>query len=755
MTRPSEQTTDPETRMPHVLPLFRFALLAVCLTSALLVARPDGAIAGTYDVYACDANVGGGQSPSWGLSADGGHTAYFACPARQDGDGIVVRSVWDNSTSGFLQGAYAVFDAPAGNVVESISAWMFMQRPSCDWSVGVIASGYDLGGTGIHHLPAGYCGANGIGWVRYDLGVNAPRVRIEARCGAGSCARGQTYSGGPGVAEARLKDVRVRVRDDNPPSVGNVGGTLVSGGWVGGRASVAMDASDSAGIRETVVRIDGAEVDRTAKPCNNLLTAPCPNGGLSTAVQTAGIKPDGGHTVTLEAIDAAGNRNAVDRTIYVDNTPPAQPLDLTVAGGDGWRAENDFDLTWKNPAEPGVAPIVGAGYEVCPIGGASSPAPSSTPAQPEVKCVRESKSGANLEKIEDIKLPAPGEYTLKLWLIDAAGNQDVRTAAAPLRLRLDELAPDVAFEPLDPADPTLLKVRSTDRGSGIAQAQIEVKARASATWMPLPTKVEDGRLTTRLGDEWMKDGVYDLRARAVDHAANERTSDTRTDGAKAEVTMPIRIKTRLRVGMKRPRSKKVRYRGKHRVRYGRPVRLVGRLTTPDKNPVADSEVIVYSQARRDGAPQRLLATLKTSRKGGFSFRVPKGVSRTIRVRYGGTANVRSATRDVALLVRARSTIKRSRRSFVNGETLRLSGRLRGGHIPAEGKLVELQVMLRGRYRTFATTRADRRGRWSYGYRFDGTRGRQTYRFRARVPREATYPYETGTSRVAKVKVRGL
>jgi hypothetical protein len=151
----------------------------------------------------------------------------------------------------------------------------------------------------------------------------------------------------------------------------------------------------------------------------------------------------------------------------------------------------------------------------------------------------------------------------------------------------------------------------------------------------------------------------------------------------------------------------------------------------------------------------LTATLKTNRRGGFSYRAPKGVSRTIRFRYEGTGTIRSATRDVALLVRARTTLRPSRRFFVNGETMRLRGRLRGRGIPPEGKLVELQVLLRGRWRTFATTRAALDGRWYYDYRFDGTRGSQTYRFRARVPREATYPYETGGSRVLRVRVRGL
>jgi len=728
--------------MSHVRHLPRLVLLVILLGTLIPAGRTEVAAAGTYDVYACDRSQGGGGVASWALSADPGHTAYVACPTTDDTHGIVARSVWDNAGSAYGQGAYAIFDAPAGNVVESLSATIFLRRPNCDWSVGVVAGDRDLGGVGVFHLTGGFCAADGIGWVRQEnLGINAPRVRIEARCAAASCVRGQAVSGGSGTAEARLRDVRVRVRDDIPPTITNGRGTLWGGGWHSGSRTIGFDATDSAGISQAAVFIDGAQVQRNGKACNFTLRAPCPNEGMSATIETAGLKPDGAHTLTLHAVDAAGNPVSVDQRIHVDNTPPGQPIDLQVAGGDGWRAANDFDVSWRNPEESGVAPIAGAVYQLCPVGGD--------------QCMVANKSGSGLDRLDDLKLPKAGEYTLRVWLVDAAGNHDAKTAAAPVRLRLDELAPDLAFEPLNPADPTLISVRADERDSGIAQAQIEVKARSSATWMPLPTTVENGRFTTRLGDEYMKDGVYDLRARAVDRAANERTSDTRTDGAKAEVTMPIRVKTRLRVGVKRVGAKRVRYRAKHRVGYGRSVRLVGRLTTPDGNPVADSEVLVYSQARSSGVVRQLIGTLRTSRKGGFSFRVPKGVSRTVRFRYGGTANVRSATRDVDLLVRARSTVRPSRRRFVNGETLRLRGQLRGGNIPAEGKLVELQVMLRGRYRTFATTRADRRGRWSYDYRFDGTRGRQVYRFRVRVPHEATYPYETGVSRVVKVTVRGL
>jgi hypothetical protein len=100
-------------------------------------------------------------------------------------------------------------------------------------------------------------------------------------------------------------------------------------------------------------------------------------------------------------------------------------------------------------------------------------------------------------------------------------------------------------------------------------------------------------------------------------------------------------------------------------------------------------------------------------------------------------------------------LKVSQHFALNGETVTFNGRLRGLRPPDGGKLVELQAHARGRWRTFATTGATGRGVWRYDYRFDGTRGRHVYSFRARVPREGTYPYEVGHSRRVRVTVLGL
>jgi hypothetical protein len=77
-------------------------------------------------------------------------------------------------------------------------------------------------------------------------------------------------------------------------------------------------------------------------------------------------------------------------------------------------------------------------------------------------------------------------------------------------------------------------------------------------------------------------------------------------------------------------------------------------------------------------------------------------------------------------------------------------------IPAGGKNVELQVW-QGRkdgWNTFRTFRSDSSGRWSKRYTFSHTTCLDRWKIRARVPREAGYPFEDGASRSVRITVRG-
>lgn len=164
---------------------------------------------------------------------------------------------------------------------------------------------------------------------------------------------------------------------------------------------------------------------------------------------------------------------------------------------------------------------------------------------------------------------------------------------------------------------------------------------------------------------------------------------------------------------------------------------------------------MWRRLATEGAGWERVETVQASRSGAFAYRAPAGPARRFRFRYAGSPTTRGATAYVDARVRASTTMDVSRRDVVNGEYVRFRGRLRGGHIPPTGKLVELQVFTRRRWRTFALPRADAaRGRWSFQYRFETISGVARFRFRARIRREARYPFYDGTSRQLMVTVHG-
>jgi hypothetical protein len=248
-----------------------------------------------------------------------------------------------------------------------------------------------------------------------------------------------------------------------------------------------------------------------------------------------------------------------------------------------------------------------------------------------------------------------------------------------------------------------------------------------------------------------------VRARARDHAGNERSTET----TPMSITLPVRLETELAVGRSkmvragvRNRRRRVLIR-KPRARYGRPIKLTGRLMSPGGNPLVERDVEIFERLKLPGTAWRPIATVRTGRSGRFRFRALPGPNRLLRFRYAGTPTVQGATSVVVLRIRATSGMRVSRRSVVNGDEVVFRGRVQGQPIPPTGKLLQLQVFSRGDWLTFATPRANAQGRWRYRYRFTATRGVTRYRFRVRLPREAGYPYFPGISKTVGVKVTGL
>lgn len=596
--------------------------------------------------------------------------------------------------------------------------------------------------------------------LRQWEGSGAVMLQFGLSCAFGA-ATACTVGGAPPGADMFAPEM-ILVDQFAPAQAQLTGGTLPGSGWQSGRLphAVSFNAADRGGGVERVVASVASASWTQAAPCARGAAAysrlvPCPLAfGGSIPINIAGLA-DGRHDLALTTIDAGGRQSVSGPyPMFVDNTAPAAPKNLTVVGGEGWRSRDDFGIRWDNPSDP-YAPVAVAHWRLCAVGGA---------------CRDGQTTAAGIKGLDGLVTGGSGDYVLRVWLEDSAGNQNAANAAGPIHLRVDAEAPRPTFEPQNPADPLRVTVSVTDETSGLAGGAIEMRREGTASWQPLPTSTEPGRLVAFLDDENAPDGRYELRARAVDGAGNEGSTDRTRDGTRALVQLPVRIATRIQAGRRTTRMRRVAVRRKGRRRTvkrrtvtlesrvvsssGKAVPLEGVIAATDGRPLADVDLDVQL-APKGSADYKSIGSVHTDANGRFGFRAHFGRSQSVRFRYPGSTHVRASVAVVEVGVRASSTIRTSERSVLNGQSIILRGRVRTQPVPANGKLVEVQAFFRDRWRTFSTVRTDRHGSWVLPYQFGGTVGTVKYRFRVRLPAEGGYEFETGSSPVKLVTVHGL
>jgi hypothetical protein len=527
----------------------------------------------------------------------------------------------------------------------------------------------------------------------------------------------------------------ITITQDNP---------FTRGEWVGGTQQVNYGALDNVGVR-AVRPVVGSILDGGAlQSCNYALPVPCPNGPGSVAVNTTKLV-EGSQSMALQAEDAAANLGASSAVaVRIDNTAPGA-VPISIEGGDAWHNRDDFDIVWTNPDEGDRAPIAATRYRVCAVGRAD--------------CLTDRRPG-EVDHLSNMTVPSPGEWQLRIWREDAAGNHEPTNASVPVTLRYDPEPPDLGFEEPSVSDPTLISVLVTDKVSGLASGQIELGAEGAGTWTSLPTRQEGSRLIARVDDAALPPGSYLLRATARDRATNQNSTQSRLDGRPMTVNLPVRSPTRVQAGVLAHRGKRgardhrkgTSLEQRARVALGREVRLAGVVKTRDGRPLANAQVRVL--ARTTTSPEHELAVLQTDLRGRFTYVATANATAILRVAYQGSATTLPSQREVTLLVPGSSTIHARPSRVLNGRAVTFAGQVRSSPIPASGKLVELQVVLSGRWQTFRTMRTDAGGAWRVRYRFRRSCGLLTYRFRARLPAETGYPFEPGHTHRVAVRVRG-
>lgn len=737
--------------------------------------------AGIYGVRACMSS-GDTRNASWhGVGNSPGTAPYAVCPAGEFhpyDTGLGARTTGGaTSRVSYSGGSWAQFDAPAGTSLYSMwfNGALGGQNEGGCWEAGIEAWGANLSSEQfVWGLQPCHTGVGG--WIlNQAVGLGgAAHALVGIRCASASCQA--DWNGGHGVW-ANLRDVVVWLEDNVPPSVTPTHGALLAPGWHRGSGDAWGTYTDNTGIRRIALQVDGTTYrsddfgDAVWAPygfqCDDAQAVPCHDLGDGGLTLDTNALADGPHTLRLAGADTAGNWSSVDRPLLVDNHAPGRPLAVSVAGGEGWHRGNRFDVSWANPDQGQASPIAQVRYRLCR-------------AAVPTDCREGSRAGTDIAALDALAVPDQGDWTLQVWLVDAAGNTDATHASGAVHLRLDPQVDGATFEALDRGDPRRLAVLVTDQLSGVAPGTIELRRRGTAPWRALATSLVGTRLTALVPDTELADGAYELRALAHDVAGNERVADRYADGSPAVVVLPLRSATRLvgeargvarrtcrlvavtvRRGGRRVRVRRrvcrtstgrVALGGSLAVPFGRSATVRGALQTYAGRPVAGAAVLVGAEPRTGGGARRV-ATLRTGRDGAFAYRAPPGPSRTLNFAFGGDELLAPTRTLVMLRVPAAATLHPSRHAVRNGRSVIFLGRLIAAP-PAAGKLVTLQAFYRGAWRTFAVVRADARGRFRQAYRFQATVGRVAYRFRARIEREAAYPYETGVTPVVTVVVRG-
>ncbi len=748
--------------------LARLLAMGICLAVALLLLVAGEARAGQYAVAQCGWYVG--ADADWADTTGGAKfrpDGYCVPPAGADPfDGAHLKSFTrdgQGTVSGTRFARWRWTAPPGTGIVQVRGTWWHALHDGIEQRLGGVnwGGGFEpfLAADGTDTTPR-----------EFVAGFAPAAAAIEDRL---LCARAESkWCSLDAGSWSGLRAVTLTLQDDSTPSAW-LGGELLGGGWRHGVQGISFSGGNEqgAGIRYGETFLDGARVDLVEYPCEKVSIGgewratrmqPCLTGVSGGASLDSRRFSDGNHWIHHCVTDFAGNVGcSPDQPVGIDNNPPAHPRNLTLAGGEGWRRVDDFDLSWANPDQGGASPIWGAYWRI------TGPAGYDSGVQFE--------GGREVAALPDRFVPAPGLYALHLWLRDEAGN-DAPSSALELPLRFDDVPPGLAFAPGTAAEiPEQVEATVVDAHSGPAGGTISYRRLNAAEWTELPTRLQAeaagrARLVARTPE--LAPGTYVFRAEAVDGAGNASTTTLRADGTEMALrktpaaVAPARSATAAKPAAPRAKTRLfARLRGGHgrgdalTVPFAAPALLSGRLTRADGAGISGRQLRIVSRPSHGALAPAASATAGTGERGGFELRLEPGPSRRIAVVFAGDGGLEPARR-AALELRVRSGISLGAAplSLRTGQVVHLSGRVRGrgAAIPRRGKLVAIQYLeaATNRWRPVLVTRSDHGGRFRARYRFRYVDGSASIRLRATALAEERWPYAPGSSRPLTIRVSG-
>ncbi len=235
--------------------------------------------------------------------------------------------------------------------------------------------------------------------------ISASSIIVGLTCGDSdvhTCGNGSLLT----HVDAEIFSAFLTISDPTPPMVGTpTGAGWTADTWSQGTLPLALASSDITGISATRVYADGSLIASLQRSCSYDRPRPCTDEPVgAVGLPTVGLT-DGPHQIAISGVDAAGNETRVQRAVplLVDNEAPAAPVGLVSPAPSS--TENRFEAHWSLPPDTG-SPIVAARYQLCQavVCGTVQTAPS-------------------LTAVDGLALPAEGDASLRVWLVDEVGHE--------------------------------------------------------------------------------------------------------------------------------------------------------------------------------------------------------------------------------------------------------------------------------------------------------------------------------------------
>ncbi len=297
-------------------------------------------------------------------------------------------------------------------------------------------------------------------------------------------------------------------------------------------------------------------------------------------------------------------------------------------------------------------------------------------------------------------------------------------------------------------------VRSIDvyvNGGNVGHSEIacdEISPGVARRFTPCPTSTSDTFSAPTEAGPW-REGANTLEVCAVDYGGLDRCTSTTVSvdnscDDSTGTTVGSTLEAGLAKGDEKPRVTTV-------VSSKDSIQIKGSLSTPGGAPVQGANVCIYEQTSGVREDRAIADIVHTKANGTFLSRIDPGPSREVYVDYRHSNLV--LEKHLNLGATSSPVLKIRKKHVRNGKSMRFKGSIPGPY--SAGRIVTMQARVGKKWKTFLQATTDTAGRYKGRYRFkNSTVARAKYRFRAVVKEQAGYPYKTGTSKPAKVIVKG-